>query len=388
MAPETRNRLEDGEDARSSSSGVRGWSSGAASPPPEATTLYVSNPRELAKELLLLPKKDPNIELTFFGECSEFEDSEVGDFAEEGSEVAAEEEEEEEDTAKLSRADLGPQDPATSPVAEGPGNVDLKTLLFVRPRVTTTTATPTKEDRVPPSASKTTTNPTITTTPPPGDDPSTTNSQDLTSSAPTPPDNTRLSPPPVPAAAAAAAAPALQHHQLHLQQFPIRLLLLLSLLLQPCATLWTKTCSGGLGMESGEIPDDAITASTSHAHHVGPHTARVRVEISGGAWCPIHQVNFTTREYLQVDLGSTHVITGTGTQGRFDNNNGKEYTEHYQLQYWRQGFTEYKTYTNGSGDQFSNKDAAGKLGNIQKKIYNFQYAVDFNNTCLQENLLP
>nr|XP_053632023.1 discoidin domain-containing receptor 2-like [Cherax quadricarinatus] len=104
-------------------------------------------------------------------------------------------------------------------------------------------------------------------------------------------------------------------------------------------------------MESGDIPDEAITASSSHDHIVGPHNARVRVETKGGAWCPKGQLNAHSREYLEVDLGRVHVITATGTQGRFYNGKGLEYTEAYGLEYWRPGLPDFRVYTNGYGNQ-------------------------------------
>ncbi|XP_069942023.1 uncharacterized protein [Cherax quadricarinatus] len=39
--------------------------------------------------------------------------------------------------------------------------------------------------------------------------------------------------------------------------------------------LWLEECNWDLGMESGDIPDEAITASSSHDHIVGPHNARL-----------------------------------------------------------------------------------------------------------------
>lgn len=121
--------------------------------------------------------------------------------------------------------------------------------------------------------------------------------------------------------------------------------------LPPTAALRLGGCKGPLGMESGIIPDNAITASSSHNHIVGPHNARVRVEKEGGAWCPRSQVAANSREYLEVDLGRVHVVTASGTQGRFDNGKGLEYTQAYMLEYWRPGLVSYRVYTSGHGNQ-------------------------------------
>ncbi|KAK8385173.1 hypothetical protein O3P69_012162 [Scylla paramamosain] len=98
-------------------------------------------------------------------------------------------------------------------------------------------------------------------------------------------------------------------------------------------------------MESGDIPDEAITASSSHNHIVGPHNARVRKEKEGGAWCPKDQVSESARESLTVDLAAVHVVTAVGTQGRFGNGDGKEYTEEYMLEYWRPGLDSFRSFT-------------------------------------------
>ncbi|XP_014208586.1 discoidin domain-containing receptor 2-like [Copidosoma floridanum] len=95
-------------------------------------------------------------------------------------------------------------------------------------------------------------------------------------------------------------------------------------------------CVGPLGMESGAIPDNDITASSSFdSGNVGPHQARVRTENQGGAWCPKDQVTDDPRQWLEIDLHTVHLITATGTQGRFGNGVGVEYAESYVLEYWR-----------------------------------------------------
>lgn len=80
---------------------------------------------------------------------------------------------------------------------------------------------------------------------------------------------------------------------------------------------------------------------------------RLRVEKAGGGWCPKQQVESGIREYLQVDLGDVHVVTGVQTQGRYDRGRGQEYAEEYTIEYWRQGFTEWKEYKRWDGKQVS-----------------------------------
>ncbi|XP_076751763.1 discoidin domain-containing receptor 2 isoform X1 [Xylocopa sonorina] len=105
-----------------------------------------------------------------------------------------------------------------------------------------------------------------------------------------------------------------------------------------------RSCNQSLGMESGDIPDSAITASSSYVTNVGPRNGRLRKETAGGAWCPKSQIERGVREWLQVDLPGPHVITGVQSQGRYDHGRGQEYVEEYTLEYRRPGFTEWRRY--------------------------------------------
>ncbi|CAF1154867.1 unnamed protein product, partial [Didymodactylos carnosus] len=104
-------------------------------------------------------------------------------------------------------------------------------------------------------------------------------------------------------------------------------------------------CHSALGMESGTIPDSDITSSSSHdSSSVGPHMARIRTELEGGAWCPDKQIGPGIYEYIQITLSQLNYITMVETQGRFGNGQGKEYTEWYQVQYQRTDNEEWLTY--------------------------------------------
>ncbi|XP_037957369.1 discoidin domain-containing receptor 2 [Teleopsis dalmanni] len=106
-----------------------------------------------------------------------------------------------------------------------------------------------------------------------------------------------------------------------------------------CHAFDIGTCKHPLGMESGNISDFQITASSAHdMGNVGPQHARLKVDNNGGAWCPKHMVSRGLNEYLQIDLLQIHVITAIRTQGRFGKGQGQEYTETYVLEYWRPGF--------------------------------------------------
>lgn len=77
--------------------------------------------------------------------------------------------------------------------------------------------------------------------------------------------------------------------------------------------------------------------------------SRLRVEKAGGAWCPKQQVERGVREYLQIDLGYVHMVTGVQTQGRFDHGRGQEYAEEYMLEYWRPAINKWLPYTRWDG---------------------------------------
>lgn len=64
-------------------------------------------------------------------------------------------------------------------------------------------------------------------------------------------------------------------------------------------------------------------------------------------------VSNALKEYLQVDLLQTHVITAIRTQGRFGKGQGQEYTEYYVLEYWRPGFDKWQRWKNTQGKEVS-----------------------------------
>ena len=75
-----------------------------------------------------------------------------------------------------------------------------------------------------------------------------------------------------------------------------------------------------MGVESGGIPDSALSASSSYDPlNVGPQHARLGQDTGGGAWCPRDPVGpdpDTHHQWLGVNLTSPHVISSVLTQGR------------------------------------------------------------------------
>ncbi|XP_041368248.1 discoidin domain-containing receptor 2-like isoform X2 [Gigantopelta aegis] len=119
---------------------------------------------------------------------------------------------------------------------------------------------------------------------------------------------------------------------------PLWILLLWIALLSPaCQALDLDQCRNALGMQSGAIPDEAISASSSYDQsEVGPENARIRTERKGGAWCPKQAIQKDVFEYLQIDLDQLMVITMVETQGRFGNGKGQEFAKKFLLEYQRE----------------------------------------------------
>lgn len=132
----------------------------------------------------------------------------------------------------------------------------------------------------------------------------------------------------------------------------MKLAVLLVTLAKAALALDTSQCTAPLGMESGTIPDEDITASSSFdSGNVGPQHGRIRTESNGGAWCPKHQITTEPREWLEIDLHTVHVITATETQGRFGNGQGQEFAEAYLIEYWRPKLGKWVRYRNNKGDE-------------------------------------
>ncbi|KAM9334420.1 neuropilin-2a [Symphorus nematophorus] len=80
-------------------------------------------------------------------------------------------------------------------------------------------------------------------------------------------------------------------------------------------------CSMALGMESGKISDDQISASTSfYDNRWLPRQARLNND--DNAWTPSEDSN---KEYIQVDLHFLKVLTGIATQGAISKETQKSY---------------------------------------------------------------
>nr|XP_018915539.1 PREDICTED: discoidin domain-containing receptor 2-like [Bemisia tabaci] len=172
--------------------------------------------------------------------------------------------------------------------------------------------------------------------------------------------------------------------------------ILLLLFLDVCHGLDLVHCGSPLGMESGEIRDQDIMASSSHdASMTGPHHGRLRHEKLGGAWCPKNVVTKTAHEYLEINLNSLHIISGTRTQGRYANGQGQEYAEEFMIEYWRPGFTSWVRWKNrngkhtlaANGDTYTVKEQKVDPIIVASKVRIVPYSQYMRTVCMRVELL-
>ena len=90
-----------------------------------------------------------------------------------------------------------------------------------------------------------------------------------------------------------------------------------------------------LGLQSGSIPDDSITASSELNISTPAKNGRLNYT-AGSSWCASTN---DSNPYLQIDLQTLHIICAVSTQGHFQ---AEDWVKTYTLQSSRDG----KTWTN------------------------------------------
>ncbi|XP_053186417.1 neuropilin-1a-like [Scomber japonicus] len=79
-------------------------------------------------------------------------------------------------------------------------------------------------------------------------------------------------------------------------------------------------CMEPLGMQSGEITSERITASSQYNQNWSPERSRLNYHENG--WTPSED---SVREWIQVDLGFLRFVTAIGTQGAISKETKKQY---------------------------------------------------------------
>lgn len=74
-------------------------------------------------------------------------------------------------------------------------------------------------------------------------------------------------------------------------------------------------CAYPTGLERGVVPNEAFSASSWYDVDHEPWLARLYSREGEGAWCALENDG---AQYLQVDLGQVHIITGVATQGKYE----------------------------------------------------------------------
>ncbi|KAL9955596.1 hypothetical protein ACROYT_G036938 [Oculina patagonica] len=103
----------------------------------------------------------------------------------------------------------------------------------------------------------------------------------------------------------------------------------------------TKKCAKILGMQNNQIPDSALSASTSYNSYMEPDNGRLHFQAKSGeygSWAVSTNDKF---QWYQVDFGSFTKVTGLATQGRQD---GDWWVLSYSLSFSYDGvfFEDYK----------------------------------------------
>ncbi|XP_066270903.1 lactadherin-like [Branchiostoma lanceolatum] len=108
--------------------------------------------------------------------------------------------------------------------------------------------------------------------------------------------------------------------------------------------VFCQACSDPLGMESGAIPDESITASSFLSPDGNPHFGRLNGVAGRGCWIALYS---TVGQWFQVDLGEMKRVTGTIIQGRpsYD-----YWVTSYKLQYSTDRIT-WTTYARNNGSE-------------------------------------
>lgn len=94
------------------------------------------------------------------------------------------------------------------------------------------------------------------------------------------------------------------------------------------------SCKDPLGMESGLIPNSAITASSMWSAAYGPENGRLNYKGGTGRYGGWFAAKNDHSQWLQVNFGRETKVTGIATQGYY---NKLRYVKSYTLQYSHDG---------------------------------------------------
>ncbi|XP_066287775.1 uncharacterized protein [Branchiostoma lanceolatum] len=122
--------------------------------------------------------------------------------------------------------------------------------------------------------------------------------------------------------------------------------------------LFIAECSSPLGMESGDIEDSQLSASSSHKNGWSPQEARLNHD---RAWRPSKD---STSEWLQIDLLERKAITGIQTQGDETFRPYYMYVTSFKLVHSDDG-TNWNTYQQNGSDKIFEVDTKGEEDEVK-----------------------
>ena len=121
----------------------------------------------------------------------------------------------------------------------------------------------------------------------------------------------------------------------------------------PNYLFWTLSlaCSGeeALGLESGLITDQQITASSSWDAAHGQQNARLNHQAARGKTSAWSAQSNDLNQWLQIDFGRNVKITKLATQGR--NDYGDQWVKSYTLAYSAEGSNVFQAYQENESDK-------------------------------------
>jgi len=97
--------------------------------------------------------------------------------------------------------------------------------------------------------------------------------------------------------------------------------------------MFTAACRNPIGMETGEITDDQITAFSAYAQDFNTYGAQ-RARLNLTTWPPGHRADpeQSMASWLKIELKEKMIITGIATQGYGESKAG-EWVRKYMLLY-------------------------------------------------------
>lgn len=94
-----------------------------------------------------------------------------------------------------------------------------------------------------------------------------------------------------------------------------------------------------LGLESGEIPDEALSHSLPADHASKPQYIRPNVVVKSFPYGWYSRLYETPSDYLQIDFGSLRKVTRLSTMGGYDSGRSDRKVATYRLSHSKDGLS-------------------------------------------------